>query len=126
MAYTIRPRTKDKSACLRFSLMSKAPARKPCHRDPGNKDPSRSVMLDLQDNSKCLMQSVVESRVLDLIKPIENDVQAQCLPVAIADHPRWMYLKVHKVSSFRSFDQIPPCCRKTSAVHLSLVCRGCR
>ena len=47
----IMPRTKSESACLCFSLMSKAPTRKPSHRDPDASGPSRSVVLDSQDNS---------------------------------------------------------------------------
>ena len=34
VAYVIRPRTKDESACLCFTLMSKAPSKKPWKRDP--------------------------------------------------------------------------------------------
>ena len=108
----IRPRTKDKSACLCFSLMSKAPTGKPWHRDPDNKDPSRSVVLDLHDENECYMQSVAEPKLLDLTNPIQDDMQAQCLPVAKSNYPRWMYRKVPKVSSFRSFEGISTWCWK--------------
>ena len=77
VAYVIRP--KDKSACLCFSLMSKAPTRMPWHGDPDDKGPSRIVVLDLHDDSECYMQSVVEPKFLDLISVIEDDMQVQCL-----------------------------------------------
>ena len=46
------------------------------------------MVLDLHDDSECYMQSVVEPKFLDLSNPIEDDMQAQCLPVAKSDHPR--------------------------------------
>ena len=60
VTYVIGPRTRSENACLCFSLASKAPTKKPWHREPDVMDPSRSVGLDLQDTSECIMRSVVE------------------------------------------------------------------
>ena len=38
---------------------------------------------------------------------LDDDMQAQCLPVFQVDKPQWTYRKVPKVSSFRSFARIP-------------------
>ena len=51
-------------------------------------------MLYLHDDNECYMQSVAETKFLDLFNPIEDDMQVQCLPVAKSDYPRWMYRKV--------------------------------
>ena len=123
VAYVIKVRTKSESACLCFSFMSKAPTKKPWHRDPGGKGPSRSVVLDLQDTSECFMRSTVESKFLELIQPVEDNVQAQCLPVSKSEYPRWMYQKIFKVSSFRNFDEVPIWCRNLSLSHITCVLR---
>ena len=49
---------------------------------------------------------------LDPATALDDDMQAQCLPVYQADQPKWTYRRVPKVSSFRSFKRIPAWCRK--------------
>ena len=92
--------------------MSKTLTRKPWFRDPDSKDASRSVVLALQGNSECFMHSVVESKFLELVQPVEDDMQAQCLPVSKSDYPKWMHQKIPKVSSLRNFSKVPTWCRK--------------
>ena len=75
-------------------------------------DPSRGVVLDLQDTSECFIKSVVESKFLELTQPIEDDTQVQRVPVSRSDYPRWMYRKVPKVSSSWNFERVPIWCRK--------------
>ena len=86
VAYVIRPRTKDENACLCSTLMSKVPSKKPWKRGPDVRDPSRSVILDLQSNSEWSMQSTVEPKFLKLVETLD-DMQVQCLPVAKSKDP---------------------------------------
>ena len=58
------------------------------------------------------MQSVVESKFVELIQPIKDDMQAQCLPVSKSNYPSWMCRKVPKLSSFKNYDKVPTWCRK--------------
>ena len=48
VAQVVRPRTATTEACLCFTLMSALPAHKPWKRPAGQKDPSRSIILDLR------------------------------------------------------------------------------
>ena len=48
VAHVVRPRTATTEACLCFSLMKEVPTHKPWERSDGQKDPSRSVLLDLK------------------------------------------------------------------------------
>ena len=48
VAHVIRPRTPTTEACLCFSLMKTLPTSKPWKRPTGQKDPSRSILLDLK------------------------------------------------------------------------------
>ena len=49
VAHVVRPRTATTGACLCFTFMSTLPDRKPWKRSAGQKDPSRSIILDLRD-----------------------------------------------------------------------------
>ena len=48
-------------------------------------DPSRSVGLSLQENSEWHMDSIVELALLDPVKSLDDDMQAQCHPVYKAE-----------------------------------------
>ena len=48
--------------------------------DPDVCDPSRSVVLDLQENSEWQMDSIVKIALPDPVKSLDDDMQAQCLP----------------------------------------------
>ena len=65
VTYVRRPRTKDASACLCFTLTSKVPTKRAWKRDPDSGDPSRSVILDLQTASEWRVDSTVEARFLE-------------------------------------------------------------
>ena len=68
VAYVIRPRTKDASACLCLTLTSKFPMKRPWKRHPGVADPSQSIFLDLQSASEWRMDSTVEEKFLEQMK----------------------------------------------------------
>ena len=55
-AYVVRSETTD--ACLCFTLMSKMPDGKPWSRSADKRDPSRGVLLDLQENCDWKMDSL--------------------------------------------------------------------
>ena len=50
VAHVVRPRTATTEACLCFSLMATLPNGKPWERPAGQKDPSRSILLDLKQD----------------------------------------------------------------------------
>ena len=99
VAYITRPRTKEANACLCFTLVSGMPKKKPWKRDPDVREPSRTVVLDLQENSEWQMDSTVKITLLDPAKPLDDDMQVQCLPVYKAEAPQWTYRKVPKLAS---------------------------
>ena len=105
------PRTETTDACLSFTLPSGVPSKKPWDRPPNERDPSHSILLDLQEDSEWKMDSTVFTNRIDPALPLEDDMQVQCLPVYKVDGPEWTYRKVPKVSSFRSFDRPPSRCR---------------
>ena len=80
-------------ASLCFTLLSKMPTHKPWARSSDERDPSRGVRLDLQENWDWKMEPTVLLQTFD----------PQCVPVYQADQPKWTYRKVPKVSSLRSF-----------------------
>ena len=88
------------------------PSKRPWKRHPGLEDPSRSVILGLQSASEWRVDSTVELKFLELVKPLDDDMQVQCLPVHKSREPRWTYRKVPKVTSLRDFSRIPVWCRK--------------
>ena len=59
VAHVVRPRTNSTNACLCFTLMSKLPEHKPWKRAAGEKDPSRSIILDLQEECDWKMPGTV-------------------------------------------------------------------
>ena len=59
VAHVVRPRTNTTNACLCFTLMSKLPEHKPWKRAAGEKDPSRSIILDLQEECDWKMPATV-------------------------------------------------------------------
>ena len=111
VAYVFRPLTQLRNACLCFTLMSKMPENKPWMRTVGTRDPSRGVLLDLQENCECRMDSTVMLTTIDPITALHDNMQVQCLPVNGSDRPKWTYRKP-KVRAFRSFARLPSWCRK--------------
>ena len=59
VAHVVRPRTNSTNACLCFTLMSKLPEHKPWKRAAGEKDPSRGIILDLQEKCDWKMPATV-------------------------------------------------------------------
>ena len=112
VAHVVRPRTQTSNACLCFTLMSKLPDQRPWKRSFGTQDPSRGVLLDLQEDCEWKMPSTVMLPSIDISAVLDDNMQVQCLPVFGSDHPRWTYRKVPKVTSFRNFGQLPPWCRR--------------
>ena len=104
LAYVVRPRSTRENACI--------PAQKPWALDPDSPDPSRSVILDLQDLSEWDMSSIVAPEQPVSEFPVENDMQAQCLPGPRPETPQGLCCKVPKISSFRSYNGIPTWYRK--------------
>ena len=107
--------TETTDACLCFTLMSKMPDGKPWSRSADKRDPSRGVLLDLQESGDWKMGSTVLLPNIDPATALDDNVQAQCLPVFQADQPKWTYRRVPKVSSFRTFARLPSWCRKPQA-----------
>ena len=99
VAHVIRPRTKSTNACLCFTLMSKMSDQKPWKRLAGTKDPSRGIILDLQE--KC-----------DWKMPATVMLHSKEVALSLEDNPKWTYRKVPKVTDFRNFGRIPSWCRK--------------
>ena len=111
----VRPRTMTSNACLCFTLLSKMPDQKPWKRSLSTQGPSRGIILDLQEDSEWKMPSTVMLPSIDIANiatTLEDNMQAQCLPVFRSDHPKWTYRKVSKVTEFRSFGRLPPWCRR--------------
>ena len=98
VAHVVRPRTETTNACLCFTLLSKMPTQKLWSRPPDERDPSRGVRLDLQENYDWKMDSTVLLRTIDPATALDNDPVSQ---------PQWTYRRVPKVSSLRSFARIP-------------------
>ena len=107
-----RPRTRATNACLCFTLMSKMPDGEPWSRAADQRDPSRGVLLDLQEDCDWKMDSTVMLPDIDPITAFDDNMQAQCRPVYGADHPNWTYRNVPKVTAFRTFARLPNWCRK--------------
>ena len=107
VAYVIRPRTRTTNACLCSTLMSKMPDSKPWSRAADKRDPSRGVLLDLQEDCDWKMEPTVLIPNIDPITALDDNMQAQCLPVYGADQPMWTYRKVPKVTAFRTFARLP-------------------
>ena len=72
-------------------------------RTAEKRDPSRGILLDLQDDPEWKMDSTIMAQNIDPITALDDNTQVQCLPVYGVDHPKWTYRKVPKVTDFRSF-----------------------
>ena len=92
--------------------MSQLPEHKPWKRAAGEKDPSRGIILDLQEHCVWEMPVTVMMHIKEVQLPLDDDMQIQCLPVYRTDRPKWAYRKVPKVTKFRNFDKLPAWCRK--------------
>ena len=112
VAHVVRPRTNSTNACLCFTLMSKLPEHKPWKRAAGEKDPSRSIILDLQEECDWKMPATVMMHTSEIALSLDDSLQVQCLPVYRTDRPKWAYRKVPKVTRFRNFDRLPSWSRK--------------
>ena len=109
VAYVVRPRTPTTEACLCFSLMEALPTSKPWKRPTGQKDPSRSVLLDLKPFPNWQLPATVLDLGNDIARDLTDDLQVQCLPVAKSSTPKWTYRTLPKVTNFRTFGRIPAC-----------------
>ena len=112
VAYVVRPRTRTTNACLCFTLMSKMPDNKPWSRAADERDPSRGVLLDLQEDCDWKMDSTVLIPNVDPITALDDNMQVQCLPIHGAGQPEWTYRRVPKVTAFRTFARLTFWCRK--------------
>ena len=112
VARVVRPRTKSSNACLCFTLMSKMPDQKPWKRPTSTRDPSRGIILDLQESCEWRMPSTVMLHSSNIAILLEDNMQVQCLPVFGSDRPKWTYRKLPKVTEFRNFGRLPPWCRR--------------
>ena len=125
VAYVVKPRGERENVCLCFSLLSQPPSQKPWSRDPDLPDPSRSVILDLQDMSEWCMKSVVEPKLpvpeYHLMMTLKCNVY-QCLDLTPRVGCIWKVPKVF--SPFRNFEGIPKCCRKPQALTYHLCAKG--
>ena len=79
VAYVVRPRSEHENACLCFSLLSKPPSQKPWSRDPDLPDPSRSVILDLQNMSEWRVKSVAEPKLPTPEDPFHDDTHSSAM-----------------------------------------------
>ena len=112
VAHVVRPGTNSTNACLCLTLMSKLPEHKPWKRATGEKDPSRSIILDLQEECDWKMPATVMMHTNEVQLSMDDNMQIQCLPVYRTDRPKWAYRKVPKVTRFRNFDRLPSWSRK--------------
>ena len=112
VAHVVRPRTSTTNACLCFTLLSKISESKPWKRAAGEKDPSRGIILDLQEKCDWKMPATVMMHTNELARSLDDNMQVQCLPVYRTDRPTWIYRKVPKVTRFRNFDRLPSWSRK--------------
>ena len=112
VAHVVRPRTATTEACLCFSLMKAVPKHKPWERPAGQKDPSRSVLLDLKPSLNWQLPATVLDLGNDIAKDLTDDLQVQCLPVARSSTPKWTHRSLPKVTNFRTLGRV----RKTTCV----------
>ena len=61
--------------------MSKMPDQKPRKRSVSARDPSRGIILDLQEDYEWKMPSTVMLPSIDIAVTLEDNMQVQCLPV---------------------------------------------
>ena len=111
VAHVVCPRTSTTNACLCFTLLSNLPEKKPWKRAAGEKDPSRGIILDLQEVRDWKMPATAMMHNNDISLSLDDNSFVQCLPVYRTDRPKWAYRKVPKVTKCRNFDRIPSWCR---------------
>ena len=109
VAHVIRPRTPTTEACLCFSLLKTLPTSKPWERPTGQKDPSRSILLDLKSSLNWQLPATVLDLGHDIARNLTDDQQVQCLPAARSTTPKRTYRALPKVKDFRTFGKIPAC-----------------
>ena len=124
VAYVVRPRTETTNACLCFNLMSKMPDGNPWSRAADKRDPSRGVLLDLQEDCDWKMDSTVMLPNIDPVTALDDNMQVQCLPVYGADQPKWTYRRVPKGHIISNLCWTSILVQKAKGFHLPLVCRG--
>ena len=112
VAHVVRPRTPSTNACLCFTFMSKMPVQKVWNRPIGQRDPSRGVILDLQEECDWKMPATAWGPSAGIATSLGDNMQVQCLPAFKSDCLKWTYRKVPKVTDFRRFGRIPPWCRR--------------
>ena len=81
VAHVVRPKTRSTNACLCFTLMTRLPERKPWKRAAGEKDPSRGILLDLQEKCDWKMPATVMLHSNEVALSLDNGLQVQCLPL---------------------------------------------
>ena len=79
VAHVVRPRTATTEACLCFTLMSTLPDRKPGKRSVGQKDPSRSIILDLREAQNWRLPATMLTPGDDIAENLTDDMQVQLL-----------------------------------------------
>ena len=94
VAHVVRPRTATTEGCLCFTMMSTLPNRKPWKRPAGQKDPSRSILLDLREAQNWRLPATVLTTGDDIAENLTDDMQVQCLPVPKSSSPKWSYRAV--------------------------------
>ena len=62
------------------------PDQKPWKRSGSARDPSRGIILDLQEDCEWKMPSTVMLPSIDIAVTLEDNMQVQCLPVFGSDH----------------------------------------
>ena len=112
VAHVVRPRTPTTEACLCFSLMKTLPTSRPWKREAGQKDPSRSILLDLKPYPNWKLPATVLDLGNRIALDLTDDLQVQCLPVAKSSTPKWTYRTLPKVTNFRTFGRLPAWGRK--------------
>ena len=112
VAHVVRPRTPTTEACLCFSLMKTLPTSRPWKREAGQKDPSRSILLDLKPYPNWKLPATVLDPGNRIALNLTDDLQVQCLPVAKSSTPKWTYRTLPKVTNFRTFGRLPAWGRK--------------
>ena len=85
VAHVVRPRTNSTNACLCFTLLSKLSEHKPWKRAAGEKDPSRGIILDLQEKCDWKMPATVMMHTNEIALSLDDSLQVQCLPVYRTD-----------------------------------------
>ena len=92
--------------------MKTLPTSRPWKREAGQKDPSRSILLDLKPYPNWQLPATVLDPGKNIAVDLTDDLQVQCLPVAKSSTPKWTYRTLPKVTNFRTFGRLPAWGRK--------------